>query len=41
MNRYKVHTAEGEYQAGSDGRVLKNLLGITSRRKWTRLSLGY
>jgi cell filamentation protein len=40
MNRYKVHTAEGEYQAGSDGRVLKNLLGITSPEEMDEVELG-
>lgn len=28
--RYAVHGAQGDYQAGSDGRVLVNKLGITS-----------
>ncbi len=30
MSRYEVSTAEGEFQPGSNGRVLKNLLDITS-----------
>lgn len=28
--KYEVNSSEGEFQAGSDSKVLKNLLGITS-----------
>ena len=28
--KYEVNSSEGEFQAGSDTKVLKNLLGITT-----------
>lgn len=40
MGRYDIHTAEGEYQPGSDQQVLKNLLGITSADDMNELELG-
>lgn len=40
MSRYSVNTSEGEYQPGSDGLVLKNLLGITSKDEMDELELG-
>lgn len=33
VSRYKAHGAEGEFEPGSRGRVLKNLLGIRSVRE--------
>lgn len=40
MSRYDVHTAEGEYQPGSNEQVLKNLLGITSPEEMNEVELG-
>jgi hypothetical protein len=40
MSRYDVHTAEGEYQPGSNEQVLKNLLGITSPDEMNEVELG-
>lgn len=37
MSRYSVNTTEGEYQSGSDGQVLKNLLGIASKDEMDEL----
>ena len=40
MNRYTVHSAEGEFEPGSDRLVLRNLLGITSAQEMDEVELG-
>lgn len=37
--RYEVHSAEGEYEPGSDSQVLRNLVGITSPEDIDELEL--
>ena len=40
MSRYSVNTVEGEFEPGSDGQVLKNLLGITSKQEMDDVEFG-